>query len=80
MILDTDQKLYQQVFAAELEQNLRDNLSLLIDPSISNKDSDLTGKIIKGLSQAAIAIFKIDLVEQPLSTKEWQDIASDFSC
>jgi len=80
MILDTDQKLYQQVFAAELEQNLRDNLALLKDPSISNKDSDLTGKIIKGLSQAAIAIFKIDLVEQPLSTKEWQDIASDFSC
>ncbi|MEY4518175.1 MAG: hypothetical protein RLZZ499_774, partial [Cyanobacteriota bacterium] len=38
---------------------------------------DLTAKIIiESLVQAAIAIFKIDLVKQPLSTKEWQDIAN----
>ena len=76
MILQTDQKLYQQVFATELEQNLLENNSSQKDWSIRHQDSDPTGKIIKSLSQAAIAIFKIDLVEQPLSTKEWQDIAN----
>lgn len=76
MILQTDQKLYQQVFATQLEQNLLENNSSQKDWSIGHQDSNPTGKIIKSLSQAAIAIFKIDLVEQPLSTKEWQDIAN----
>ena len=79
IILHTDQKLYQQVFAADLEQNLREVLLQSQDPLTPYSQDDLTAKIIKSLVQAAIAIFKIDLVEQPLSTKEWQDIAYDSS-
>ena len=76
MILHTDQKLYQQVFETELSQNLSLNITSQKDPCFEHQDSYPTGKIIKSLTQAAIAIFKIDLVEQPLSTKEWQDIAN----
>ena len=76
MILQTDQKLYQQVFETELKQNLGENITTEKDPTHQDSDSILTGKIINSLTQAAIAIFKIDLVEQPLSTKEWQDIAN----
>ena len=53
-----------------------ENITPEKDPSPPHSDSILTGKIINSLTQAAIAIFKIDLVEQPLSTKEWQDIAN----
>ncbi|MEY2831406.1 MAG: hypothetical protein RLZZ574_664, partial [Cyanobacteriota bacterium] len=76
MILNTDRQLYQQVFGTDLTQNLREvipnqNNQLTIDPQ-----RDLTAKIINSLVQAAIAIFKIDLVKQPLSPTEWQDIAN----
>ena len=36
-------------------------------------------KIIQNLIQAAISTFKIDIVVQPLSTEEWQYIASNLS-
>ncbi len=79
MILNTDQDLYQQVFRTDLKQNLLEVISPQKNRSSSYSDRYPTGKIIESLTQAAIAIFKIDLVEQPLSTKEWQDIANDFS-
>ena len=76
MILHTDQKLYQQVFETDLQQNLLENITLEKDLLNRQSDSIPTGKIIESLTQAAIAIFKIDLVEQPLSTKEWQYVAN----
>lgn len=79
MILNTDQQLYRQVFATELKQNLCEIIPRQKDRLSRYSQNDLTAKIIKSLVQAAIAIFKIDLVEQPLSTKEWQDIAYDSS-
>lgn len=82
MILDTDPQIYQQVFATDLKQNLAGALLKLKNRSTTSAQDDLTARIIESLIQAAIAIFKIDLVEQPLSTTEWQDIANlknDFS-
>ena len=76
MILNTDPTLYQQVFDSKLSQSLMGNISLHQDRLTTGHDGDRTAKIIEGLSQAAIAIFKIDLVEQPLSTAEWHDIAN----
>jgi lipoate-protein ligase A len=76
MILSTDQQLYRQVFKTDLKQNLYQVISQQNEQLTIDSQSDLTAKIIKSLVQAAIAIFKIDLVKQPLSTKEWQDIAS----
>ena len=81
MMLNTDRKIYQRVFATDLEQNLSDLLNRK-DRSTTYSQDDLTAKIINSLLEAASAIFKIDLVEQPLSTMEWQDIANmknDFS-
>ena len=75
IILDTDPQLYQQVFRTDLECSLSRELKQK-DRSTTYTQGDLTAKIIKSLVQAAIAIFKIDLVEQPLSTTEWQDIAN----
>ncbi len=69
--LNTDQTLYRQVFGTPLEQNLL--------PTIAAESNRSKVKIIQNLTQSAIATFKIDIVEQPLSTKEWQYIASDFS-
>ncbi|MEM8675595.1 MAG: biotin/lipoate A/B protein ligase family protein [Cyanobacteria bacterium P01_G01_bin.67] len=76
MMLNTDHQLYHQVFNTELTQNLLEVISASKATSIQYPDDILTAKIIESLTQAAIAIFKIDLVEQPLSTKEWQDIAN----
>jgi lipoate-protein ligase A len=64
------------VFKTDLKQNLNQVISQQNDQLTADCQSDLTAKIIKSLVQAAIAIFKIDLVKQPLSTKEWQDIAN----
>ncbi|MEL6437736.1 MAG: biotin/lipoate A/B protein ligase family protein [Cyanobacteria bacterium J06621_8] len=75
MMLTTDRQLYQQVFKTELPRTF---LSLLNAPN-HYPQAELINTIIESLIQAAIAIFKIDLVEQPLSTREWQDIANDFS-
>jgi lipoate-protein ligase A len=83
MILNTDQKLYRQVFGADLVETLGGNLKEIFPSQNDLLTTDfprvLAGKITNSLVQAAIAIFKIDLVEQPLSTTEWQDIANDFS-
>ncbi|MBE9045139.1 lipoate--protein ligase family protein [Pleurocapsales cyanobacterium LEGE 10410] len=79
MMLNTDQQLYQQVFGTCLEQNLLEVISPKKDRSIRHQDDYPTAKIVKSLRQAAIASFKIDLVEQSLSTTEWHDIANDFS-
>ena len=76
MIINTDPELYQQVFGTTLKQNLLQVISPAKDRSTRYQGGDLTAKIINSLTQAAIAIFKIDLVEQPLSTNEWQDIAN----
>ena len=76
MILNTDPSLYLRVFNTNLSQNLIEKIPLHQDRLTRGHDGDHTAKIIEGLTQAAIAIFKIDLVEQPLSTKEWQDIAN----
>lgn len=81
MILDTDSEIYRQVFATDLEQNLS-NLLNHKDRSTAYDHDDRTAKIINSLLTAASTIFKIDLVEQPFSTAEWQDIANmknDFS-
>jgi len=75
MILNTDRQIYQEVFGTKLEQNLKEVIFKQKDRSTAYPQSDLTAKIIESLVRAAIAIFKIDLVEQPLSTTEWQDIA-----
>ena len=80
MVIDTDPKLYQQVFGLPLKENLLTNIKQKGD--YGNPDIELAGfrdKIIQNLITAAISTFKIDIVKQPLSTKEWQDIARDFS-
>ena len=79
MILNTDRDLYQQVFGTVLEQHLLEVIASQKDRSTRHCDSDPTAKIVNSLTQAARAIFKIDLVEQPLSTTEWQDIAKTES-
>jgi lipoate-protein ligase A len=76
MILNTDRQLYRQVFETDLGQNLREVIPNQNNQLTTDPPRDLTAKIINSLVQAAIAIFKIDLVKQPLSTKEWQDIAN----
>ena len=76
MIINTDPELYRQVFGTTLKQNLLQVISPVKDRSTRYQQGDLTAKIINSLTRAASAIFKIDLVEQPLSTTEWQDIAN----
>ncbi len=80
MILDTDPDLYQQIFDTALNENLLTNIKQKSDWGKHYRklpcDRD---KIIRKLTQAAISTFKIDIVKQPLSTREWQDIASGFS-
>lgn len=74
--LNTDRQLYQKVFNTSLNKNLFEVIAPQNVRSAGYADEYTTAKIIKSLTQAATAIFKIDLVEQPLSTAEWQDIAS----
>jgi lipoate---protein ligase len=80
MILNTDIDLYRQIFDTILAENLLTNIKQKSDYGKHKQklgwDQD---KIIHTLTQAAISTFKIDIVNQPLSTEEWQDIASDFS-
>ncbi|NJK56460.1 MAG: lipoate--protein ligase family protein [Pleurocapsa sp. SU_5_0] len=76
MILNTDKQLYRQVFKTDLAQNLCEVIPQSSNPLTTDPQSELTAKIVERLVQAASAIFKIDLVKQPLSTKEWQDIAN----
>ena len=80
MILDTDPNLYQQIFEAVLEEDLLTNFKQKSDwGKHHRKMSCDRDKIIRNLIQAAISTFKIDIVEQPLSPKEWQYIASELS-
>ena len=76
MIIDTDPRLYQQVFGTGLKQNLLEVISPVKDRSTRYQGGDYTAKIVNSSIEAASTIFKIDLVEQPLSTTEWQDIAN----
>ena len=80
MILHTDKDLYDRVFGSKLPRTLGETLGEKIlnekDRSTTYSQDVVTAKIIESLVQAAIAIFKIDLVEQSLSTTEWQDIAN----
>ena len=79
MIINTDPLLYRQVFDTSLEQNLLSVIPPSQDRSTRPTDNHSTDKIVLELVKAAIATFKIDLAQQPLSDEEWQDIASDFS-
>ncbi len=79
MLLNTDAQLYQQVFGTSLAQTLLAVISPQKDRSTRPRDNLSADKILPRLLKAAIATFKINLAKQPLSTKEWQDIASDFS-
>ena len=76
MILDTDPALYRQIFGSDLGQNLRSQISPHQDRLTIAVDNNYTAKIVNSLTQTAIATFKIDLVVQPLSTEEWQDIVN----
>ncbi|MEM8832406.1 MAG: biotin/lipoate A/B protein ligase family protein [Cyanobacteria bacterium P01_G01_bin.19] len=80
MILDTDPDLYEQIFKTPLEENLLTNIKQKSDcRNHHRKIPSDRDKIIQNLIQAAISTFKIDIVKQPLSTREWQDIASALS-
>ena len=76
MILNTDRHLYRKVFDTALNEDLFGVIAPRNVRSDEYADGCPTAKIVRSLAQAATAIFKIDLVEQPLSTAEWQDIAN----
>ena len=79
MILNTNRDLYCKIFNTNLQEQLLTNIK-----QTDNSESDYRkiscdrDKIIQNLIQAAISTFKIDIVKQPLSTKEWQYIASNL--
>lgn len=79
MILNTEPGLYQQVFKTDLAENLEKLLFNQKNHSIEDYDDEFRVEIIQNLMVAARATFKIDIVSQPLSTKEWQYIARHFS-
>ena len=79
MILATNPLLYEQVFGTTLKENLLEVISPIKDRSTRYLQSDSTAKIIQRLTEAAKVIFKINIEKQPLSIKEWQYIARDFS-
>lgn len=79
MILDTDSKLYSRVFGVPLPENLFGVISTSDGRSTTHESNDIIVKIIQKLTAAAEATFKIDIVNQPLSTEEWQYIARHFS-
>lgn len=70
MMLDTDPDLFATIF----QQPCPDNLLKLIPRS---SDRHLA-TIINALTQAAIASFRINLVEEPLTPTELQDIVNNF--
>ena len=79
MMLDTNPNLYRQVFGVELKQNLLEVIPTPQDRTTRPISNHFADKILHRLTEAAIATFKIDLAEQPLSDKEWQDMKNDFS-
>ena len=66
MLLNTDAGLATQIFNQPVGKNL-----LELIPQESERYTD---KIIEHLTQAAIACWQIELVEQPLSDAEWKEI------
>lgn len=80
MMLNTNPSLYYQVFNNNLQTSLLNKIKQSDDDAKKYRkipcDRD---KIIQNLIQAAISTFKIDIVVQPLSTEEWQYIASNLS-
>ena len=79
MILNTKPELYEQVFMTPLAENLGKLVANQKKQSIINDDDELRAEIIQNLIASARATFKIDIVNQPLSTEEWQYIARQFS-
>ena len=71
MRLSTDVNLFQTIFNEPAGNNLLDLIPQSNNTSIV--------KIIEALTEAAIACFKIDLIEEPLSNAELQDIVNNFS-
>jgi lipoate-protein ligase A len=71
MMLNPDAKLYERVF----QQPVSSQLVKLITGS----DECQIVTIIEALTQAATNCFKIDLIPQPLSDREWQDILGNHS-
>ena len=70
MMLDTDPDLFATIFHQPGGENL---LNLIPNPSDRHKAT-----IINALTQAAIACFQINLVEEPLDDRELQDIVNNF--
>lgn len=82
MMLNTDPILYQQVFENPLAENLLGTMSPPVDRSIQDQVNFAdfsTAEIMRNLIEAARSTFKIDIVDQPLSTEECQYVARDFS-
>jgi lipoate---protein ligase len=71
MRLNSDRELFEKIFARSAGDNLLDLVPQSDRPSIA--------KIIEVLTEAAIACFKIDLRQEPLSNAELQDIVNNFS-
>ena len=71
MRLSTDTNLLQNIFNQPQGKNLLELIP-------KNKNISIA-KIIEALTEAAIACFKIDLKQEPLSKGELQDIVKNFS-
>lgn len=69
LLLSPDPNLFRQVFPQALPCNLLELISAPTERSIA--------KIIAALTQAASLCFNIELIEQPLSQTEWQDIVTN---
>ncbi len=70
MMLDTAPDLFATIFHQPGGENL---LNLIPNPSDRHRAT-----IINALTQAAIACFQINLVEEPLDDRELQDIVNNF--
>ncbi|MGF1541489.1 MAG: biotin/lipoate A/B protein ligase family protein [Pleurocapsa sp.] len=75
MRLNTDKELFETIF----NQPAGDNLLELVAKCDRREPGLSIAKIIEVLTAAAIACFKIDLIEEPLSNAELQDIVNNFS-
>ncbi|MDJ0745881.1 MAG: biotin/lipoate A/B protein ligase family protein [Xenococcaceae cyanobacterium MO_167.B27] len=71
MMLNPDAKLFEEVFKQPSPSNILDLIPRKCDRTIVT--------IIEALTKAAIDCFKISLIPQPLSHREWQDILSNHS-
>ena len=85
MRLSTDINLFQTIFNQPQGKNLLELIPQSPRYSAVKRRSLLglrhncsIAKIVETLTEAAIATFKIDLVEEPLSNAELQDIVNNF--